>query len=332
MRIRTTIMTVGAVMLAASAPVQGQCSTYTADACQKTTDMFNFLTPQISTALAGGAATIGQGGVLGGFPHWALGIRASAVKGAFPKNSSVAFSTTGKTKSDFAVDDQLVPMATIDGSIGIYKGFPLGVTRVGGLDLVLTATYIPTPPEGGDVTVTLPGGSTKFGAGVRIGLLQESLLVPGIAITYVQRGLPTISMSGTSNVGTTAGSAPGTFAMNDLSLKTTGWRLSASKTFLVFGLQAGVGQDTYDNSVGLDVVVNAAAPVGRQEAKIDATSKMTRTNIYAGLSLNFFIGKLVAEVGQVSGGSVAALYNSFGGSSDAAASRGYLSVGLRTGF
>jgi hypothetical protein len=63
---------------------------------------------------------------------------------------------------------------------------------------------------------------------------------------------------------------------------------------------------------------------------VDVSNGMTRTNIYAGLSLNFFIGKLVAEVGQVSGGSLPAALNSFG--SDAAAGRGYFSVGLRTGF
>lgn len=331
MRMRHAMMVAGTAMMAWNAPLQAQCATgYTQDACQKTVDLFNFLTPQISTALAGGAATIGQGGVLGGFPHFVIGLRASAVQGAFPKMENVGFSTTGAKASSYPADKQFIPMATIDGSIGIFEGFSLGVTKIGGLDALLTATYIPSAPDGGDVSVTLPGGSTKFGGGVRVGLLQESIVVPGVAFTYVVRSLPTLSVSGSSNVSTTAGSAPGTFALNDLSLKTSGWRLSASKSFLIFGLQAGLGQDTYDNSVGLDVRVNAAAPVGTQHTTAQASYKMTRTNIYAGLSMGFVIGKLVAEVGQVSGGSLPAALNSFG--SDAAKGRSYFSVGLRTGF
>jgi hypothetical protein len=331
MRIRHAMLVAGAAMVVGVSPVQAQCASgYTQDACQKTVDLFNFLSPQISTALAGGAATIGQGGVLGGFPHWALGIRASAVNGAFPQMDNVAFSTTGATRSTYTSEDQYVPMATIDGSIGIFKGFPLGVTRVAGLDALLTATYLPSAPEGGDVTVTLPGGSTKFGGGVRVGLLQESILVPGVAFTYLKRGVPAISVSGQSNVSTGAGSAPGTFTLRELSLKANSWRLSASKSFAAFGLQAGMGQDTYDNSVGLDVTVNAAAPVGTQHASASASYTMKRTNVYVGASLNFIIGRLAAEYGQVSGGSLPAAMNSFGSRADA--SRSYFSLGLRTGF
>lgn len=332
MRIRNTVMAVGAALVAASAPAQAQAcaSGATQDACRKTVDLFNFITPQISTALVGGAATIGQGGVLGGFPHFALGLRATAVRGSFPTMGNVGFNTSGAQATQYVAEDQFVPMATIDGALGIYKGFPLGVTRVGGVDLLLAVTYIPTVPDGGDVTMTLPGGSTKIGAGIRLGLLQESIVVPGLAFTYVQRSLPTISVSGSSNVSASGSSAPGTFALNDLTLKTSAWRFSASKSFLIFGLQAGLGQDTYDNSVGLDVTVNAAPPVGVRRVTATASNQMTRTNMYVGASLNFFIGKLVAEFGKVSGGSLPAALNSFG--SDAAAGRSYFSVGLRTGF
>jgi hypothetical protein len=131
-----------------------------------------------------------------------------------------------------------------------------------------------------------------------------------------------VSASGTS--------APGAFALNNLALKTSSWRFSASKTFLIFGLEGGFGQDKYDNKAGASVTVNAPAPVGTQTASASLSNSMTRTNIYAGFILNFFVGKLVGEVGQVSGGSLPAAMNSFG--SDAAASRSYFSVGLRTGF
>jgi len=256
--------------------------------------------------------------------------RASAVKGTFPTINNVGFNTSSAQNSTYQGEDQLIPMASVDGALGIYGGFPLGVTRIGGVDLLMTVTYVPTVPDGGDVTMTLPGGSTKLGGGVRLGLLQESVLVPGVSFSWVQRSLPTISVAGASTVSASGASAPGTFAMNDLSLKTSSWRFSASKTFLVFGLQAGFGQDKYDNSAALSVTVKPQAPLTQQSLNINASNTMTRTNIYAGFSLNFFIGKLVAEAGQVSGGTLPTARNSFG--SDAAASRGYFSVGLRTGF
>ena len=79
-----------------------------------------------------------------------------------------------------------------------------------------------------------------------------------------------------------------------------------------------------------NVTVNGAAPVGTQTASTVVSNTMKRTNIYAGLSINFFIGKLVGEVGQVSGGTLPSAMNTFG--EDAAKGRQYFSVGLRTGF
>ena len=337
MRVRHAMMAAGVAVVAWSAAAQAQqgCGTSTtADACQKTQDIFNFLTPQISTALAGGSTTLGQGGVLGGFGHFAVALRATAVRGAFPTVSNVGFSTTGVKPGAYEAKDQFVPMASIDGAIGIFKGFPLGVTRAGGVDVLLTATYLPTPSvTTGETQITLPGGNTKFGAGVRVGLLQESILVPGVSVSWVQRDLPTISVSGTSTVTASGAIAPGVFTLSDLSIKTSSWRLSASKTFLIFGLEGGFGQDKYENSAGMHVLLNPTLPAPAISfGPTTISNSMTRTNIYGGLTINFFIGKLVGEVGQASGGTLPTLTNAFGGSTDAAKSRGYFTVGLRTGF
>ena len=332
MRARHAVMMASAAFLASSAPVTAQCPAtgYTADACQKTQDIFNYLTPQISTALAGGSTTLGQGGVLGGLPHWTIALRASAVNGSFPTVNNVAFNTQSAQHTTYPGKDQLVPMASIDASVGLYEGFPLGVTMVGGVDLLVAATYVPKPSSsGGEVSFDLPGGSTKFGYGLRFGLLQESVVVPGVSFSFVKRDLPTLSVSGTSNVSASGTNAPGNFALNDLEIKTSTWRISASKTFMIFGLQGGFGQDKYDNSARIHVQVNPAG-LPSQTADLSAKNSMTRTNMYIGASLNFFIGKLVGEYGQVSGGSLPAAMNSFGTSPTA--SRSYFTLGLRTGF
>ena len=57
---------------------------------------------------------------------------------------------------------------------------------------------------------------------------------------------------------------------------------------------------------------------------------MTRTNMFVGAMVNFFVFKLVAEYGQVSGGSVATPFNNFDKSPSA--SHSYLSGGLRLAF
>ena len=49
------------------------------------------------------------------------------------------------------------------------------------------------------VAIKVPNGSLKLGYGARIGILQESLIVPGIAVSYLVRDLPTLNVVGPSS-------------------------------------------------------------------------------------------------------------------------------------
>ena len=60
----------------------------TQDACQKAIDLFDYMAPQLGTVIAGGNATLGQGGTLGGFPHFAIGLRVNALMGSITHNLS----------------------------------------------------------------------------------------------------------------------------------------------------------------------------------------------------------------------------------------------------
>ena len=311
----------------ASSVANAQCtgSTIVADACTKVTDLLNYATPQFSTALAGGSATMGQGGTLAGLGHVAVSVRATAVVGAMPKFNGTAFNTGGAVPTSFSSENVPVPMLTADAAIGIYRGISLGVTHVGGVDALVSATYLPNV-NGGDMKMTVAGSNMKFGYGVRVGILEESLLAPGVAISFIQRDLPTFSISGASNVAAAGANAPGTFALNDFTLQTSAIRLTASKSFLIFALNAGVGQDTYKGSSNLRVTVTPA--VGGAQAGAGSTSmSMTRTNMFVGTQLNLFLFKIVGELGQVTGGSTPALKNNFGAAADK--SRNYASVGVR---
>ncbi|HJQ12845.1 MAG TPA: hypothetical protein VJ840_17575, partial [Gemmatimonadaceae bacterium] len=147
------------------------------DACQKAIDLFQYMAPQLGTMIAGGNPTLGQGGTLGGLGHFSAGIRVNVLQGSVPQVQDVTPSVTGATSTQFDTKDQFLPMPTADLAIGVFKGIPLPLTNVGGIDLLVSASYVPEFDNSG-VSVKVPNGSLKLGYGARVGILQESLLVP----------------------------------------------------------------------------------------------------------------------------------------------------------
>ena len=294
------------------------------DACQKSIDLFQYMAPQLGVSITGGNATLGQGGSLGGLGHFTVGLRINAVQGSLPQVQNVTPSATGAVSTKFDTKTQLIPMPTADLSIGIFKGLPLAITNVGGIDLLVSAAYLPEF-NGSGVSVKVPNGSLKLGYGVRVGILQESLLVPGISASYLIRDLPTVSIAGSNN--------NDSLYVNNLSLKTKAWRLVASKSLLFLGLAAGFGQDKYDAStdIGAHVAARTAPPSPAGNAgPVSISQSLTRTNVFADLTMNLLLLKLTGEIGQVSGGTINT-FNTFSGK-QAADSRIYGSVGARFGF
>jgi hypothetical protein len=337
--VAATIFVASASTAAAqSAPVSSQCPAGTTngfgvpdqqratqDACQKAIDLFQYLAPQLGTALAGGNATLGQGGGLGGPGHFSIGLRVNAVKGSLPQfTNSTTPSVTGAVRTTYTTKDQIMPMPVADLAVGIFGGIPLGLTNVGAIDAIVSASYLPSV-SGNSVDVKVPSGSLKLGFGGRLGILQESLLVPGLSVSYLQRDLPTVDV--TSNF------SGDTLQVNGLKVKTKAYRVVASKSFLFVGLAIGAGRDKYSSaaSIRASVAPRTLPPTPRQTAGPIALSQdLTRTNVFADLSFNLPLFKIVGEIGQVSGGTV----NTFNSFSEYAAdaSRIYGSVGLRLGF
>jgi hypothetical protein len=211
-----------------------------------------------------------------------------------------------------------------DAAIGVFKGVPLGVTNVGGVDLLVNVAYVPTVEED-DFEVRTTGGSVKLGYGARLGLLQETAFVPGVAVSFLRRELPTTSVLATTDDGDVIG-------VNDVRVRADSWRLTASKNLLLIAIAAGVGQDRYDMSAGLtaDVVTGAGGTTVPLRGP-RAAQELTRTNYFANLTLlNLPFFKLVGEIGRTQGGTLAATYNDFGGRRPDQAYT-YGSVGVRVG-
>jgi len=297
------------------------------DACQMAVDVFQMMTPQLGLALAGGNATLGRGGALGGLPHFSIGLRGNVFNGDLPDVQSFPVpSTSGRVQRTDAnplpASNQIVGLPTADAAIGVFGGVPLGLTNVGGIDLLLSATYVPSIGDESDDVQIKPERNLQIGYGVRIGLLQESLVVPGVSFTYLKRDLPTTSIFGTS-------SSLDVF-INEVKVKTSAYRIVASKSLLLLGVAAGVGKDNYNQSALVQATVKNT-PLGPQTSDLVALSqKLTRTNYFLDLSLNLPLFKLIGEVGRVSGGTVDT-YNAFEtGRADKA--RTYGSLGFRVGI
>ena len=324
-RVFASLVLLGAV---AAAPAGAQCSAGQAQqGCQLGIDLVNFMTPQLATAIAGGSSTLAQSGALGGLGRFALTLRGTGVmNGALPNVSDHPFSTTNASQS-YTNKDTPVPGGGVDLSVGLWEGVNLGATHVGGIDAIVSALYLPDVNQG-DINIKAKDGNLKLGYGVRIGLLDESLVIPGLYLSYLNRDLPVVSLTGNAGSASGANTATGNFALNDFTVTTSAIRLVAAKNFLIFSLSAGVGQDTYKGSA--NVTANLTSPVTATSSGSTSFS-MTRNNMFLGAAVNLFIFKLAVEAGQVSGGSAPALYNSFAGKS-AGDSRSYVSGGLRLAF
>ncbi|MCU0647738.1 MAG: hypothetical protein MUF00_07065 [Gemmatimonadaceae bacterium] len=291
-----------------------------ADACQKARDLFAFAAPQVAVALAGGDAVLGDGSTLGGLGKASLAVRATGLFGAIPRNGSINVSAGGARASDIATQSRLIPAATIEGAVGVLPGLLVGLTRVGGVDVLFNATYVPETRVG-TFDLSNDGRSSEFGYGVRVGLLQESSVVPGVAFTWVRRRLPT------SRVGLIDGND--TLTVRSLALSADAWRAVVSKRFLMLGLAAGIGQDAVDAQAIVSAVVNDG---GRRYALSDVILGDTPRRTNAFLDASFGLGgiRLVGEVGRSFAASPRDVLNAFGGRTPGGAFN-YASVGLRLG-
>lgn len=276
-----------------------------ADACAKARDLFAFVSPQVGVALSGGNPLLGEGGTLGGWPKRAISVRLTAVDGQLPRGS-VPIALGGATASTFSTARTPVPVPSVDVGVGLIKGLPLGITNVGGVDVLLSGTYLPTVERNG-LSVGPSGSNLALGYGVRVGALQESALVPGVSVSYMRRKVPTVAM----------GFATGndTLSVDNVAVTSNALRVVASKRFLLVGLAAGVGRDAIDATAGVRGIVNETVAGAPQRAVVvldGLRNQVTRSTAFVNASVSLLILRVVAEYGVSSAGAVPTVTNRFG--------------------
>lgn len=277
-----------------------------ADACQKGRDIFSLLVPQVGVALSGGNTMLGEGGTLGGWGKRMVQLRVSAVDGRVPANDVPVRVTGAAIASDFGASRVPVPMPSLDAAVGLFKGLPLGLTNVGGVDVLLGATYLPTI-EKSEFALTPTASNMAFSYGVRVGALQESSLVPGVSVSFMRRKLPTMNFGYTST--------NDTLRVENFALTSNALRLAASKRFFVFGIAAGVGRDQIEGTSSLRAVVNEQVLTTNQRfsgALPNLRTTVSRNTAFVNASLNLVIMRLVGEYGWSSQGERLNTLNTFG--------------------
>ena len=314
--------------LSAQGGINPQCTAgVTQDACQKAIDVFQYLAPQLGAVIAGGNATLGVGGTLGGLGRIYISGRANLVRSDIPRVDQVTPSTTGAHADVYPTQNMFAGIPEADVAVGIFRGLPLGVTNVGGVDLLGSVSYLPSLDVSG-VHLTTPNGSLKFGAGVRVGIVQESIIFPGVSVTYLRRGLPTVNLLSNNSAGDT-------LHVNNIDITTDSYRLVASKSLLLLGLAVGVGQDRYSSSAtgSAYVAPRGAGGIGTPAASVGPiamSQNITRTTYFLDATLNFPIIKIIGEIGR-SGAVNIPTYNSFAGS-PAGSAQTFGALGVRLGL
>lgn len=312
------------------------------DACNKANDAFQLVAPQISALMAGGNASPSIGGTLGGFPHFNIGVRVNAVQSVLPRldQATPGLGFSGAQASNIPVTDALLIMPQVDAQVGLFKGFKLGlpipflgITNVLGVDALLSAAYMPSASaKAGANGIALDGGQLAIGYGARLGIFEESLLAPGLAVSYMLRPTPEVTLDATRG-GDTLG-------VRRFKVNTSSLRITASKTIPIIGLglSAGIGQDVMDGDASLAVTATPLAPLptARVRATYNTTmASTTRRNVFVGASFKILIVRLAAEVGYVSGGTNPRLVNAFLDGSDLARPmdrRRYATIAARIGL
>lgn len=287
------------------------------DACQKALDLFAFLAPQLSGAVAGGNAVLGTHSSLRGPGHVSLGIRTNVVRARIPEITQHEPVITGAQASDYNVTDRAFPIPVIDAAIGVFRGIPVGATNTMGFDVIVNLSWLPSV-SGDEVELAINGSSVKVGLGGRLTIMEETFMTPGIAVSYLRRDLPVLDISAT----------PGNdeLHLDDFQIKTSSWRAVIGKNFSMFGVTVGGGQDEYETSGLASVTVNNGA-LSFSAGPLAAIQVLKRDNVFASVAVNLPIVSVVLEGGRVSNGRVDT-FNTFD-SARADDALTYGSLGLR---
>jgi hypothetical protein len=314
----------GVLLLAATSACEGRCADYApfADACTKARDLGYVTGVQLAEAAATGNAIVGQGGALHRQGQVTFALSAGGMARSSPRVDGIAIRTDNlATSTRFVTDHRTTPTISADVAVGAVAGVQVGDTRMGGVDVLLGVTALPDRRLG---AVHVGGKPLDLALGARIGLLEETRSLPGIALTARLRLPPRFSLT-MAALTDTAGRRV-TISVPRVDITSFGWRLAAAKTWRRFGLTGGVGRDTYHSSITYAATVVDTTTVTASDV---VTFTVPKRTAFIGASVALGAKTtLAAEVGSLYGGHMPPMLNTFG-SGRMNAARTYMTLGIR---
>jgi len=272
--------------------------------------------PQLGILIAGGNPVLGtastSGVRLGILPRVTAGVRLNVVGARFP--DIIVDEDDGSSEVSEAIG---VPAPAVGGyvAVGLTQGFTLGPTvgGFGAIDLLGSATWLPFSAF--DVEGFEEGPEIAFGGGVRVGLLRESFVTPGVSVSVMYRRMGEASFGdvcpgGESPVvGGGDGACPNPGDLGEIEFDLTNWsyRGVVSKRLLGLGLAAGLGYDQFESDVRYAVRYEEPGLPGppgppRVRRSPEVTVESDRWSAFANASFAVLIGTITLEGGWMQGG------------------------------
>jgi hypothetical protein len=293
------------------------------DWCIQTAQAVTSAQPQLGILLAAGNPLLGAGRAGGGFrigilPQASVSAKLNLVLPDLRSAGSGAEPMAGRLNA-------VAPAISGTAMLGIFPGVSLApmLAGIGSLDLLAQATYLPFRTLG---TAGFEERSPElaYGAGVRVGILRESFLLPGVAVSAMYGRLgdagfgnvcPGTAQTTSTNAsqgytleqGSCTGSGDGradgdagefSFNLDNISL-----RAIVSKRVLLLGLAAGVGYDRWESDISFGFRA-PRDPRFFRASGLELSSRRWSAFANGVLSLPFVA--LAAEAGWLEGGAALA--------------------------
>jgi hypothetical protein len=257
--------------------------------------------PTVGIAFSGGAHTLGSattiGRRLGLFPRVSGTVRVNAALVDVPD-------LFDGYVPQFE-NDQLQPMGTVrvpalalqgDIVVGVFNGFALapGMGGFGAVDLLGSVSLLP-----GIDAIGLSESIVNIGAGARVGILRQGLVMPGVSLSGMYRSMHSTVAFGELGTDGVAGD-PAEFSAD---LSTWSFRAGASKGFLLLDFAAGLGYDVYSSDVHFDWRLRCPEQQCGEEVLLETDGgvqgrlRTAAWNAFGNVGLSLLVLKLVAEVG-----------------------------------
>ncbi len=258
--------------------------------------------PTIGIALSGGAHTPGTATTIGlrfGVPRVSVAARVNAALADLP-NLYDGFTPAFEDGRLTPMGTITVPLASIEGSfaVGVFNGFSAGpaIAGLGAVDLLGSASFAPAVDRFG-----LTGSLFSWGAGARIGILQQGLILPGISVSGMFRSMGSVTL------GSLNASDPrsGDVARFDTDLRTASFRAAITKGIGMIDLTAGGGYDRYSSDVRFDFALqcppdqcgDSGTTILRPDPGIAGRLRTGAWNAYGDIAINFPLLNVVGELG-----------------------------------